>query len=104
MTTAHRQLIGRSSAALAALALATSVLAACGDDDDATGEVDEPTAEAASASDESASDEGSTAAEFCEGFLGLEAAFAEAPEDEAEIPTFVEQRASLLDTLKGEPC
>jgi len=97
MTTAHRHPIGRSAAVLAALALATSVLAACGDDDDATGEVDEPTAEAASASDESASDEsasdeGATAAEFCEGFLGLEAAFAEAPEDEAEIPTFVEQR------------
>ncbi|MCO8126282.1 hypothetical protein NHL50_03575 [Acidimicrobiia bacterium EGI L10123] len=88
MTNAHRHPIGRSSAVLAALALATSVLAACGDDDDATGAgSDEPTAEAASAPDE-----GSTDAEFCEGFLGLEAAFAEAPEDEAEIPAFVQQR------------
>lgn len=100
MSTAHRHPITRASTALAALVLATSVLAACGDDDDDTAEgSDDPTEEAVSAPDEEAatdeepaSDEGSSDDSFCEGFLGVEAAFAEAPEDEAEIPAFVEER------------
>jgi hypothetical protein len=99
MTTAHRHPIARAWAVLAALVLATSGLAACGDDDDTAEGSDDPTAEAVSAPDEEAAtdeepatDEGSSDDSFCEGFLGLEAAFAEAPDDEAEIPAFVEER------------
>ncbi len=63
-----------------------SAIVACGDDNTARGD------EGTTAEEVSAPDEGSTNAAFCEGFSGIEAAFAEAPEDEAEIPAFVEER------------
>lgn len=78
MTTSSRTPWSRLLAATVAVVLAVAALAACGDDgDDTASEGGGTTA---------------TAAAFCEGFLGIERAFAEAPEDEAEIPAFVAER------------
>ena len=101
MTTALRHPIARPLASTVALVVTVAALAACGDDDDTaqddgatTAEEVETTTEEMTTSDGevTASDEESANAAFCEGFLGIEAAFAEAPEDEADIPAFVEER------------
>ena len=100
MTTAPRHPVTRSLASTLALVLAVAALAACSDDDDVAQDDDATTQEVEPSGDEATpSGNEVTAAEdesgnesFCEGFLGIEAAFAEAPEDEAEIPEFVAQR------------
>lgn len=83
MTTGHRR-----AAAVLLSGLLVAGLGACGgdDDDDAAG---------------SGGGDGSTdltaaaptaAADFCEGFHGLDQAFAQAPEDPAELPTFIAEQ------------
>lgn len=89
MTTTPRPPIARCLSSTVAAILATTALVACGDDsDDATAEGDTTTTTTTTTS----ATDVSTEAAFCEGFLGLEQAFAEAPENEAEIPAFVEER------------
>lgn len=93
MTSSRRLLAGRWLAATAAVTFAAAAVTACGDDDDtdATAEETTTTAEQTTTDGEAAAD-GADNDAFCEGFLGIEQAFREAPEDEAEIPAFVEER------------
>jgi hypothetical protein len=77
-------------------------LAACGDDDEDAGTdtSDEgSTTTAEGSSDDTAGDEGgglassaSASPEFCEGFHGLDTAFANAPEDPAAVEAFVAEQ------------
>lgn len=90
---------GRGRAlALGALGLTATLLvgglAGCGDDDDITADAASTTAPAATdapVTDAAGSSEG--AGDFCEGFLGIEAAVAEGPPDDpAAIEAFVEEQ------------
>lgn len=96
--TAHRARWTASRVAVAAaMVLVLAGLGACGDDDDDAAAPDTPEESAEEPTDsgnEVAEQDADPAAEgsFCEGFLGVEAAFAEVPDDEAEIGSFVEER------------
>ncbi|CAN5606790.1 hypothetical protein BH24ACT4_BH24ACT4_13130 [soil metagenome] len=99
MTTTPRPPIARWLASTVAAILATTALVACGDDSDDAADDDDTTTTITSTTDDTTTTITSTTdvptgAAFCEGFLGLEQAFAEAPENEneAEIPAFVEER------------
>jgi hypothetical protein len=75
-------------------------LAACGDDDDdaATDPSDEGTTSTAEGTSDTSGDggegaeEATASPEFCEGFHGLDVAFAGAPEDPAQVEAFVTEQ------------
>jgi hypothetical protein len=92
MITSPRRPNARLLVATLAIVLAMAALAACGDDADDTASEGGGTATTAAADGAAALGDEAAGAAFCEGFLGLERAFADAPEDEAEIPAFVEER------------
>lgn len=93
--TTKRRTTSRYLATAMAVALALAALPACSDDDDddTAADGDTTTTEAAATGEESEAAAGESSDDpFCEGFLGVEQAFAEAPEDESEMPGFVEER------------
>jgi hypothetical protein len=96
MTTTRRHLTSVWPASALAFALALTTVIACGDDDteaadDVTATTDAPT-----------SDAGPDGGAFCDGLVGIEQAFREAHEDEAEIPAFVEERIEPNLALIGD--
>lgn len=78
----------RTAGTVLALGLvATMGLGACGDDDEEGTDTDTTEADA-----DLASDAGGASPEFCDGFVAIDAAFAEVPEDPAQIEAFVAER------------
>lgn len=110
MTNTRRHL-ARRPAPLLAVALAAAFVAGCGGDDD-TDVADEPAATDAPDATETPATEppatdvlttdASDGDAFCDGFLGVERAMSEAPQDEADIAAFVDERVTPnLDLIDG---
>lgn len=96
--------------AVSAVLVAAIALAACGDDDEATDtttgattpadtQAPPPDTTAAPAPDDTTAADpsgfaGTASAEFCEGFVGIETALKNAPEDPAEMEAFVAEQVT----------
>lgn len=100
--TTHPRTVGRYLATTVAVGLAVAGLAACGDDDDTATDATTTTTEPATSEGSDTTTEESSDDPFCEGFLGVEQAFAEAPQDASEMPAFIEERIRPnLDLVDG---